>query len=120
MHGLAGQVAIVTGGAGAIGRAIGRRLVEAGCAVAILDRDGGAAEAARAELAGRGGRVEAAVADIADRDAVVRAVAVTEARLGPAGILVNNAGWDKVGSFLDTQPDLWEKIIAVNLHGPLN
>jgi 2-hydroxycyclohexanecarboxyl-CoA dehydrogenase len=120
VHGLSGQLAIVTGGAGAIGRAIGRRLVEAGCAVAIFDRDADAAAAARAELAAAGGRVHVEIVDIVDHDAVMRAVATLEAQVGPPGILINNAGWDRLASFLDTQPDFWEKVIGINLRGPLN
>jgi 2-hydroxycyclohexanecarboxyl-CoA dehydrogenase len=120
MHGLSGQLAIVTGGAGAIGRAIGRRLVEAGCAVAIFDRDGAAASAAAAELSARGGAVHTEIVDITDHAAVAAAVADLESKAGPCGILINNAGWDRVATFLETQPDFWEQVIAVNLRGPLN
>ena len=49
-----------------------------------------------------------------------QAVAAFEAKGGPTDILVNNAGWDKFAYFLDTDPALWEKIIAINLRGPLN
>ncbi len=117
MRGLAGQVAIVTGGGGAIGRAIAGRLVEDGCAVGILDRDAGAGARAAAAL---GERAAAETCDIADHDAVAAAVGRLEARLGPATILVNNAGWDRVADFLDTEPAFWEDVIAVNLRGPMN
>ncbi len=120
MHGLAGQLAIVTGGGGAIGRAIGRRLVEAGCTVGIFDRDEAAAAGAASELAAEGGRALIEVVDITDRDAVAGAVEDLERQAGPASILVNNAGWDRVASFLDTRPDFWEKVMAINLRGPLN
>ena len=47
-------------------------------------------------------------------------MAAFEAKAGPTDILVNNAGWDHFGYFLDTDPGLWDKIIAINLKGPLN
>ncbi len=118
MHGLANQVALVTGGGGAIGRAIAARLVEAGATVGLLDKDAAAAARAAAELPDK--RAHALEADITDRAAVVRALAELEERAGPPGVLINNAGWDRVGDFLDTQPDFWESVIAVNLRGPLN
>ena len=59
-------------------------------------------------------------ADIADHLAVEKAVAAVEAEFGPVDILINNAGWDQAGNFLDSQPEVWEKLIAVNLTGPLN
>src|SRR5215471_19554227 len=120
MHGLADKVAIVTGGAGAIGRSICRRLLEASCVVAIFDRDAAGTEAAAAELSAQKARVHAAVVDITDRDAVARAVAELEAKAGPTGILVNNAGWDRARNFLDTEPGFWDTVIAINLRGPLN
>jgi len=118
MHGLANQVAFVTGGGGAIGRAIAARLVEAGATVGLLDKDGAAAARAAAELPA--GRAVALAADITDRAAVAGALAELEERAGPPGVLVNNAGWDRVGDFLDSRPDFWEDVIAINLRGPLN
>ncbi len=47
-------------------------------------------------------------------------MAAVESELGPVDVLVNNAGWDFAARFVDTTPDLWQKIIAINLVGPLN
>jgi 2-hydroxycyclohexanecarboxyl-CoA dehydrogenase len=58
--------------------------------------------------------------DIADHAAVKKAVADFEAGVGPADILVNNAGWDRFANFIDTTPELWDQLIAINLRGPLN
>jgi len=120
MRGLKDKVAIVTGGASGIGRAICLRFAEEGCRVGIFDRDGtGAAETARmAQQAG--GRAQAVTVDITDHGAVGRAVADFEQQMGPTDILVNNAGWDRMMNFLDTQPEFWEQVIAVNLKGALN
>jgi 2-hydroxycyclohexanecarboxyl-CoA dehydrogenase len=51
---------------------------------------------------------------------VSRAVESFEAAFGPVSFLVNNAGWDRASNFLDTEPDFWRKIVAINLFGPLN
>ena len=59
-------------------------------------------------------------ADISDYEAVERAVAAFEAAAGPLAFLVNNAGWDRAQIFLDTTPEFWRKIVAINLYGPLN
>ena len=119
MRGLKGKVALVTGGAGGMGRAICRRLVEEGCSVAAFDVDAGRLAAFAAEL-GKGGRVHHAVVDISDYGAVCRAVADAETALGPIDILVNNAGWDKFSNFLDTDEALRAKVVSINLNGPIN
>lgn len=119
MRGLKGKVALVTGAAGGMGRAICRRLVEEGCSVAAFDVDAGRLAAFAAEL-GKGGRVHHAVVDISDYGAVCRAVADAETALGPIDILVNNAGWDKFSNFLDTDEALRAKVVSINLNGPIN
>ena len=58
--------------------------------------------------------------DIADYDAVGKAIAQFEKDSGPTDVLVNNAGWDRFANFVDTTPDLWDQLIAINLRGPLN
>ncbi len=120
MQGLSGKIAIVTGGGGAIGRAIGLRLAEEGCVVSVFDIDARAAESAAQEIASNGGTAQAHAVDITDHDAVGKAVAELEATAGAVHVLVNNAGWDRFAPFVDTEPELWEKIIAINLKGALN
>ena len=115
VRGLAGTVSIVTGGAGGIGSAICRRLAEEGSTVVVADLD---AEAARRVADDIGGH--ATGVDITDGGAVEAVVDDVWSSVGPIDVLVNNAGWDRAGPFLDTEPELWERIIAVNLVGPLN
>lgn len=117
MRGLRGKTAIVTGGAGGIGSAICRRLAEEGVRVGVLDLRPEAAEAVAAAI---GNGAVALAADITDHAAVIETVAAFEGRVAPVDILVNNAGWDKFAWFLDTDPALWERIIAINLKGPIN
>jgi len=120
MRGLMDKTAIVTGGGGAIGRAICRRLADEGCRVGVFDKNEAGAKETAALVVKGGGRAVAIVVDISDHAAVESAVERSEAALGPTDILVNNAGWDRVGFFLDTTPALWRDIIAVNLWGPLH
>ena len=73
-----------------------------------------------AQLAGADATIRTYAVDVGDYDAVAAAVAQVEADLGPIGVLVNNAGWDQPMPFLKTDRPLWDKIIRINLHGPLN
>jgi 2-hydroxycyclohexanecarboxyl-CoA dehydrogenase len=120
MRGLKDRTVIVTGGANGIGAAIVRRLAQEGCAVGILDMDTAAGEKLLGEIRAAGGRGSLHAVDIIDYEAVARAVEGFETVCGPVGFLVNNAGWDRAASFLDTTPEFWRKVVAVNLFGPLN
>jgi 2-hydroxycyclohexanecarboxyl-CoA dehydrogenase len=120
MRGLKDRTVLLTGGANGIGAAIARRLAEEGCVVGILDLDAAGGQAVVDGIKAAGGRTSLHVADIGDYEAVGRAVESFEAASGPIACLVNNAGWDRAASFLDTTPEFWRKVIAINLHGPLN
>lgn len=120
MKGLKDKVALVTGAAGGIGSAICARFVEEGVRIAAADRDEAALRNLVAELAGQGGEVVPLAFDIADFAAAEGAVAQAVERFGRLDILVNNAGWDIARPFLETEPDLWDQIIAINLRGPIN
>jgi 2-hydroxycyclohexanecarboxyl-CoA dehydrogenase len=119
VRGLEDKVAIVTGGGQGIGRALTLRLAEEGCKVAIFDLKPEAG-AETAGLAGAGAVIKTYALDVGDYDAVAAAVTAVEADLGPIWALVNNAGWDLPKPFLATDQALWDKIIRINLYGPLN
>lgn len=118
MLGLQDKVAIVTGGGQGIGRALTLRLATEGCQVAIFDLKPETGEET-ASIAGEGAVIKTYALDVSDQDAVNAAVEAVETDLGPVWALVNNAGWDKPAPFLATDKTLWDKIIAINLYGPL-
>ena len=120
MRGLKGRTVLVTGGANGIGAAIVQRLAEEGCIIGIFDLDSAVGDKAAQDIMTRGGRASAAKVDISNYQSVQSAVEKFESDFGPAAFLVNNAGWDRAANFIDTTPDFWTKIIAINLLGPLN
>ncbi len=109
MKGLRNKVVLVTGGAGGIGAAVCARFEEEGAKVAVFDLNAGSVAHGRAYAV-----------DISDQARVINAVEKVEREIGPIDVLVNNAGWDRAAPFLETEQELWQKIIAINLVGPLN
>ena len=120
MRGLNDKVVIITGGGGGIGTATCKRFSKEGAKVAVWDINAEAAETTAKSANDAGGIAQAFTCDITDFNAVKMAVTNTESALGPIDILVNNAGWDVFRPFLKTDPDLWEKIIAINLRGVIH
>lgn len=120
MRGLQDKTVIVTGGGGGIGGASCRRFAELGARVAVLDRNFEAAQAVATGITASGGRALAVACDITDRASVDAAVATTESELGPVHVLVNNAGWDIFKPFTKTDPGEWDRLIAINLIGPMH
>jgi 2-hydroxycyclohexanecarboxyl-CoA dehydrogenase len=112
------DVAVVTGGAGAIGAAVCHRLAATGRPVVVIDLDSAAAQRVAGELSGQGHR--GVGLDVAATDAVREAMADVEADVGPVGALINVAGWDRFVPFVDTTPEFWDRVIAVNYRGTLN
>jgi len=113
---LSGRIAVVTGAASGIGRAIALTLADAGATVAAVDRN---AAGVRETVADLGGLSTPHVADLTDpaaiaalRDEVVRAHRAPD-------VLVNAAGWDRIEPFLDNDDQLWQDLTAINLLGPV-
>jgi len=113
------KAAIVTGAAGGIGRAIALRLGSLGARVAVVDlkAEEGNETVSLLEKGGGGGLF--LKADITDLARVQEMVKTTIAAFGKVDILVNNAGWDRIEPFLKNTPDFWDKVIAINLKGPI-
>jgi 2-hydroxycyclohexanecarboxyl-CoA dehydrogenase len=109
-----GRVAVVTGAGQGIGAAIARELSMAGASVAVWDLDGARAKGVADALGGPAVGIEV---DVTDRATVEHAHAATTEWLGPVDVLVNNAGVDVIGPFLDSDESEWERIVAVNFLG---
>jgi 2-hydroxycyclohexanecarboxyl-CoA dehydrogenase len=113
------RVAVVTGGAGGMGREIALRLAREGARVALIDRNAAGARATAAAIAASGGEALALEADVTQKAAVDEAIAAVLARWRAVHVLVNNAGWDKVMPFVETTEALWDRLLAINLKGPI-
>lgn len=111
---------MVTGAGGGIGTATSRRFAEEGVTVAAFDINPEAAQRTADACAAAGTAGVPYVVDITDFGAVDAAVTDFEAEHGPIDILVNNAGWDLAVPFVESAPEQWEGVIAINLVGTLN
>lgn len=117
---LNGRIAVVTGGAQGIGRAIVERFLKSDAAVAIWDRDLSLARATADQLQSAG-RVAAVAADVCDYAAVERAREETRQSFGRIDILVNNAGISGPNVPTWEYPlDAWRQVMAVNVDGPFH
>ncbi len=110
------KVAVVTGAASGIGRAIALAMRAEGARVAVLDLNAAGAAAVAHEL---GDDAHAWPVDVADAARVATVVAEVVARWGTVHVLVNCAGWDTPMPFVETTPEFWDRILAINLKGPI-
>ena len=104
-------VAVVTGGARGIGRAIGAELLARGLRVVLADLDGDGAEQTAREL---GPHAVGRALDVTDRDAVAALVVDVEAHQGPIAVWVNNAGVMPTGRFTEQGPEITDLVIDVD------
>jgi 2-hydroxycyclohexanecarboxyl-CoA dehydrogenase len=116
---LAERIALVTGGGGGIGRAIALALAADDRRVAIGDLKLDAAQKTAAAVEGAGGTALAVALDVTDAESVDQAVDRIAADLGSIDVLVNNAGWDDLVPFMETDEGFWDRIIEINFKGCL-
>ena len=113
------KVAIVTGAGGGIGRGIALKFGSLGARVVVADIKAAGAKETLSLLEKSGAKGLALSTDITDRGKVQEMVKATLDTFGKLDILVNNAGWDIIEPFTKNTPEYWEKIIAINLKGPI-
>jgi NAD(P)-dependent dehydrogenase (short-subunit alcohol dehydrogenase family) len=123
------KVAIVTGAASGLGRAMARGLVESGMDVVAVDRNAGALAAMAAARAGTPGSLLPLPADLIQPDAFDQIVAATLEKFGRIDVLINNAGVGQASAradqrrnpirFWDATPEQWSRFLAVNATAPI-
>jgi 2-hydroxycyclohexanecarboxyl-CoA dehydrogenase len=113
------KVAIVTGSGSGIGRAIALAMVREGARVAVVDLNEVGAQETVKEIQKEGGQAHPYKADITKKAQIDAMVADVIKRWGTVHILVNNAGWDKVEPFIQSTEETWDKVLAINLKGPI-
>jgi NAD(P)-dependent dehydrogenase (short-subunit alcohol dehydrogenase family) len=117
---LKGRTVVITGGAGGIGRALARRFGRVGAKIAIVDLPSSPLGEARDELETMGIESIALPCDITDVEQVGRTVEAVRDRFGPIDVLINNAGIVHRSAFAETRPEVFRRVMEVNLFGALH
>ena len=115
MFGIDGQTAVVIGGAGVLGGALCRGLLQAGAHVVVADLLKEGCQKRVEELQGLGGHASYCTVDVTSRQSIERLLAVTLEQTGRADILVNSAGVNAGTDFLDATAADWDRIMTINL-----
>jgi 2-hydroxycyclohexanecarboxyl-CoA dehydrogenase len=114
-----GKIAFVTGAARGIGKAIAEGLAQEGATVVVADLLEDLAKQTAQEIQSRGGQAIPVRVDITNSKEVKAAVEQLLKQCGKIDVLVNNAGWDKIEPFIQSTEETWDKVIAINLKGPV-
>jgi NAD(P)-dependent dehydrogenase (short-subunit alcohol dehydrogenase family) len=117
LFGLAGEVAVITGAAGALGREMSRMFAIAGAAVVVADLDLPRAEEVAATIRDKGGRALAVALDVTEEAQIVSLFLRVRQEFGGVSILVNNAGIFPVRPLVDMSVSEWDKVLDLNLRG---
>lgn len=115
----ADKIAVVTGAGSGIGRATAQALARGHATVIVADIDARGGEATASVLRGEGCQAFFVSVDLTERASVQAFAQTVLTRHGPVDILVNGAGWGRTQPFCDGTPELWDKLIALNLVGPM-
>jgi len=113
------KLAVVTGAASGIGRATAIALGTAGARVIVADINHDQGEATMAALREGGGNADFIAVDMTDAASIAAFADAAQARHGAVDILVNGAGWGRTHPFWEGTPELWTKLVALNLVGPM-
>jgi 2-hydroxycyclohexanecarboxyl-CoA dehydrogenase len=111
---------VVTGGASGIGKATAFLIAREGGRVLIGDIDEAGGRAAAAEGAALQLAIDYLPLDLTDKISIDEFVAAVSRRAGRVDGLVNGAGWDQIQPFLENPPEMWDRIVAINLMGAIH
>jgi NAD(P)-dependent dehydrogenase (short-subunit alcohol dehydrogenase family) len=114
---LEGKVCLITGAGSGIGRATARLFANEGAGVVVVDVDDRGAKSTVAEIRKAGGAAVAEHADVTDEAETIALVARVVKRLKRIDVLFNNAGISGVGDVLETDPELFDRVMRVNVRG---
>src|SRR5436309_15279055 len=112
-----GDVVVITGASGGVGRATARRFAQDGASIALLARGRAGLEGVAREVEDLGGRALILPTDVADADQVEAAATAAEAELGPIDVWINDAMTTIYAEFLDVEPDEYRRATDVTYHG---
>jgi short-subunit dehydrogenase len=118
--GFKNKVAVITGGASGIGKALGDQFAERGAQVGLVDMDADGVEASAQALRQRGFAAIGQACDVTSEKACANAIGAVQAEYGGVDILVNNAGITLREAFVDTRVAAYRKVMDVNFFGALN
>lgn len=117
--GLQGKICVVTGAARGIGASVAKSFAAAGAKAVIVDLEQAACETLCRDIKNAGGQALALAVDVSNANAVRAAAERVAEVLGPADVLVNNAGIVAPGAITDVKLDAWSRVMEVNVNGPL-
>ncbi|MGH3970217.1 MAG: SDR family NAD(P)-dependent oxidoreductase [Mycobacterium sp.] len=112
-----GGVAVITGAGAGIGAGLARHAARLGMTVVLADVDAGAVATLREELSAAGGAAVDVMCDVRDPEAVQQLAETTYRDVGPARLLVNNAGVEQFGYLWDTPMENWQRVVDINISG---
>jgi 2-hydroxycyclohexanecarboxyl-CoA dehydrogenase len=114
------RIAVVTGAASGIGSAVAGKMAAAGAVVVVADVQADKGQARAAELCAAGGRAHFVGVDLTDPGSIAGFAETVLGRIGAVDVLVNAAGWGRTAPFWEGTPEFWDKLVALNLMGPMH